>query len=251
MTEADPLETLHATLEEDPNVEMDLIVSARIRRRGGPHTVRFERLVRCPHCTAESYRKVPGCDACHRGLLPRSEKLDVLVPAGIAVGTKLRIQGKGHETLGGATGSLLLAIAPPPPVVRPGFRRARAVLERLRPTLSVIVLALGALGLIGAGLWLAQGANDDLAPVGSPCSDSRDCRSGDCLALWERPTFDFEGQAVPLPPRRSGAVCTTACETDADCPTSMRCVPVERRVSAVALPPGDPNASACAPNPTP
>lgn len=64
----------------------------------------------CPACKGLAKRWDKPCRACERGLARKSEKLAVVVPAGIDHGQLLRLAGKGDELPGKPSGHLFVEI---------------------------------------------------------------------------------------------------------------------------------------------
>jgi molecular chaperone DnaJ len=66
----------------------------------------------CPTCSGAGRLKQEACVPCHgQGVVPRSETLNVRIPAGVAVGARVRIGGKGHAGVrGGSAGDLLIDV---------------------------------------------------------------------------------------------------------------------------------------------
>jgi len=66
----------------------------------------------CGQCRGSGKVIAKPCATCHgEGRVPRDRKLTVRIPAGIATGQRLRLQGEGeHGTLGGPPGDLFVVI---------------------------------------------------------------------------------------------------------------------------------------------
>jgi molecular chaperone DnaJ len=66
----------------------------------------------CSQCRGSGKVISKPCATCHgEGRVPRDRKLTVRIPAGIATGQRLRLQGEGeHGTLGGPPGDLFVVI---------------------------------------------------------------------------------------------------------------------------------------------
>jgi molecular chaperone DnaJ len=76
----------------------------------------------CPDCGGSGQTAGDPCPECRgAGLLPRSELIQVRIPAGVDSGSRVRIAGKGQEApLGGPAGDLYILIEVAP---HPLFRR--------------------------------------------------------------------------------------------------------------------------------
>lgn len=66
----------------------------------------------CPHCTGSGRLRQLACEACHgQGVETRAESIGVRIPAGVADGARVRVQGKGHAgARGGAPGDLYIDV---------------------------------------------------------------------------------------------------------------------------------------------
>lgn len=66
----------------------------------------------CPTCGGSGRLQQEECAPCHgQGVQPRSESLQVRIPAGVASGARVRIAGKGHAGVrGGIPGDLLIDV---------------------------------------------------------------------------------------------------------------------------------------------
>lgn len=66
----------------------------------------------CPTCAGSGRLKQEECTPCRgQGVEPRSETLNVRIPAGVAAGARVRIGGKGHAGVrGGLPGDLLIDV---------------------------------------------------------------------------------------------------------------------------------------------
>jgi hypothetical protein len=238
------------------DIQATLRIRADAAARGGKHPTSVTRIVRCPFCFA-TYRSGPGCDACTEGLTTREETLVVRVPEGIAMGTKLRLAGKGHESCKEAPGDLFLTVeidVPPPAEARstkptkPTWWNRRSSKEK-NGILALVGFVLPLTFVVG---FVAE--RKKLPDLGVSCTRGAECRSGLCLDLYEDAvTIDVPGGGSFRGfPQRTGGVCTAECSDDAECPSSMRCLPVSRTttlpgVDLRGLGPGTPNARACSP----
>jgi len=70
----------------------------------------------CPHCGGEGKRVVNPCKRCNgSGLIKGSEEISFKIPAGVANGMQLTVQGKGNAAkAGGVNGNLLVVIEEEP-----------------------------------------------------------------------------------------------------------------------------------------
>lgn len=70
----------------------------------------------CPHCGGEGKRVVNPCKRCNgSGLIKGSEEISFKIPAGVANGMQLTVQGKGNAAkAGGINGNLLVVIEEEP-----------------------------------------------------------------------------------------------------------------------------------------
>jgi hypothetical protein len=235
------------------DVTLTLPVTADEAAKGTKKRVEVSRIVRCPKCFA-TYRAGPGCDACEGGLVSRDEVLFVVVPPGVARGQELRLAGKGHESARDDAGDLYLAIAlpdvtevpqaPPKPTLAELWKN-----RETRPAFFAVALLALPFVLWGADRAIAYSTR---APVGAACAKNEDCASSSCMSLYERQTLTIGTASVTMLPRKTGAVCTRECETDADCPSTMTCAPasLSERLSSMPdfnLGPGTPNTRACSP----
>lgn len=254
---------------------LDLIASLKVTRAqattGVKRPVSVHRIVRCPSCFA-TYRAGPGCDACEGGLTTRDETLTVSVPAGIAFGVKLRLAGKGHESVKDATGDLYLTIeldAPKTiprsesmddaphespsssheaPVTGSLWVRAKDLASR-KAALVAMACVVPLVVIVGYSLEQRR-----LSDLGAACTKGTECRSGLCLELYDQGVSAElrGGKAFHGFPQRVGGVCTAECDGDHDCPSSMRCQPASRtqtypNLELPMLGAPVPNAYACSP----
>jgi molecular chaperone DnaJ len=90
----------------------------------------------CPACRGRGRVPERACTACNDGLVERSERVSVRVPAGVQSGYRLRLRGKGDDAFGGEAGDLYLAIEVPSSgeVVQ---RESDAVVEMVLPVRNV------------------------------------------------------------------------------------------------------------------
>lgn len=216
-------------------------------------TVTLRRRVRCT-CP-------DGCKRCALvGWTLEEESLTVAIPAGVALGTTLRIAGKGDEFSLGmiqAIGDLLIELVSDGERAEE-LRAAQAAheaqlakvwaedrrtksFERRRAIFNVS-LAIGIPLTLVVGVMAKE--HLDKAPLGARCNRPTDCRSSDCLAAAPPPS------ATPAAPGRfidsHVQVCTTACQSDDDCPSSMRCADVER-AAFMPSPGEEPSRRVCVP----
>ena len=96
----------------------------------------------CPTCGGEGRLKQEECMACHgHGIEPRSERLTVRIPPGVAHGARVRIVGKGHAGVrGGTPGDLLIDVSVEE---HPVYRREGDELHLMVP-IAIHEAALGA-----------------------------------------------------------------------------------------------------------
>jgi len=96
----------------------------------------------CPTCGGAGRLKQEECTPCHgQGVEPRSEALQVRIPAGVASGARVRIAGKGHAGVrGGLPGDLLIDVEV---LEHPVYRREGDELHLTVP-IAVHEAALGA-----------------------------------------------------------------------------------------------------------
>ncbi len=96
----------------------------------------------CPTCGGSGRLKQEECSPCHgQGVEPRTETLNVRIPAGVASGARVRIGGKGHAGVrGGIPGDLLIDVAV---LEHPVYRREGDELHMTVP-IAVHEAALGA-----------------------------------------------------------------------------------------------------------
>jgi hypothetical protein len=248
----DQLDVLHAAVLEDPDIDVEVTVEAREARAGCWRNVSVSRMTRCPRCVAQPYRIEQGCARCRKGLVIRTEVLRMHIPPGTASGARMRMRRKGHETPSGETGDLYATIE-----VTSFILRARAVLGRINlPSIPrdfrSIATALVVVAIFGGAAWSWMKERERRRPLGEACADANDCRSGECLALYEQNTLPLPGgKPITLLPHRTGGVCTTSCDDDGDCPATMSCIPIEKSTGmrgGIDLgPSGRPNALACGP----
>jgi molecular chaperone DnaJ len=66
----------------------------------------------CPRCSGSGRLRQEACDACRgQGVTPRTERLVVRLPAGVADGARVRLPGKGHAGVrGGPPGDLIVDV---------------------------------------------------------------------------------------------------------------------------------------------
>jgi hypothetical protein len=250
---------MNRTERRSLDLTLTLLVTEDEATRGAKKRVEVSRIVRCSACFA-TYRAGPGCGACDGGLLTRDEVLFVTVPAGVVPGQELRLAGKGHESSRDDAGDLYLKIALPKVVetLPKTAKKTFAELFRDRETRPAFFIA----GLMAVPfvLWGAERAiaHSKAAPVGAACASNVDCRSNLCMSLFERDTLQIApgSPAIRMLPRKTGAVCTEECTTDADCPASMTCEAANRSERLSGMPDlglgsDTPNTYACSPRPRP
>jgi hypothetical protein len=197
----------------------------------------------------------------------------VTVPEGIPLGTKLRLASKGDESALNVTlrrrPDLYVEIVVEGPRAEElraaqaaheaGLEtshhqeRSRTSVERQRSARAALLIVgvIGAIATLIPAWWLKD--HFDKARVGERCFANADCRSNECLALTR------QGEAMlPGSPTRfmttEGHVCTTSCETDADCPSAMKCAGVHTGFVGVSLdfaPNRPPDRRACSPRKRP
>ncbi len=235
------------------DVRTKLALLSHEAQTGAMREVAFERLVRCRSCRPAPYRAAPGCTHCQDGFRKRGEKLRVRVPPGVATGTQLRLAGKGNESGEVAVGDALVEIVLVPSRWERLRARARESREKGHFGYAFVMLVPLVLGAAFYAVRVHERAS--LAPVGSSCVHSEECRSGQCLALYRA------GSMLSLPggetfrdfPSRIGGVCTQDCATDSDCPAAFECAGVESHEVMQGMPDLpplgsiQPNARACSP----
>jgi hypothetical protein len=205
------------------DIDSRLRVTTRDAAAGVRREIRVMRIVRCSACLAAKRER---CSECSDGLTTREERLTVRVPAGIASGTKLRLAGKGHESMLAPTGDVFLTVdvqepksttsspasSPAEPAERalaepapaPTAKPSSSFLDQgARRSRTVVLSCLAGLALVGLGVLAFDHASR--AELGEPCTSAKQCRSGQCL------TFD------------RGTVCSDSCAGDNDCPPGMLC----------------------------
>ena len=76
-----------------------------------------------------------------------------------------------------------------------------------------------------AGLWLNEAMSR--SPLGGPCSQDKDCRSGQCLHPGRDSTIGDRHGLSPSPRSNPVAsVCTQLCRIEQDCPSGFECTKV-------------------------
>lgn len=237
------------------DLTLSLLVTADEAKDGVKKRVEVSRIVRCAKCFA-TYRAGPGCEACEGGLLSRDEVLFVTVPAGVLAGQELRLAGKGHESARDDAGDLYLKIALPKAIETPTKTPTKSFGELFRDRETRPAFFIAGLLAVPLVLWGAESAitYSKRAPVGAACANNVNCRSNLCMSLFERDTLQLApgSPAIRMLPRKTGAVCTEECKTDADCPASMTCEAANRSERLSTLPDlglgsDTPNTYACSP----
>jgi hypothetical protein len=204
-----------------------------------------------------------GCRLCDLvGWTVKTETLLVVVPEGITLGTRLRLPGKGDETLPTGPQDLIVEVVEVGPRAEElraaqlahetasdahfNERRTAKALERKSAMRSALMLAIGLLVL--GGIIAVSGGSEYLArtPTGQACARNADCRSNECLAI-QRATPALPGSQLRFT-TTDRHVCTERCETDSDCPATMECAGVHERLAGLSFAPsGPPDRRACAP----
>lgn len=266
------------------DIEATLLITPGEATAGARRDVDVLRIVRCTTCLpAKKGDSSVGCDACSDGLTTREQRLSVKVPAGITTGTRLRLSGKGHESTQRPTGNLYLRLlvvggkadqpsdpkpklesksAPArsaPATAKPRESEADALfsavaLRKQRRAKTILVSAAVAVALAGIGAFAYDHASR--AELGASCARDGDCRSDQCVGLYEPPPAipispSLSPPAEPLRigfPRRTGGICSDSCKGDEDCPPRMRCALASRSTHFAGLPdlgPGEPNTLVC------
>lgn len=250
---------MQRTEKRSLDLTLTLLVTPDEAKDGVKKRVEVSRIVRCATCFA-TYRAGPGCDACDGGLLTRDEVLFVTVPAGVVAGQELRLAGKGHESSRDDAGDLYLTIALPQVVETLPKTAKKTFTELFRDRETRPAFFIAGLMAVPFVLWGAERAiaRVKAAPVGAACATNADCRSNLCMSLFERDALQLAPgrPAVPMLPRKTGAVCTEECTTDADCPASMTCEAANRSERLSTMPDlglgaDTPNTYACRPRPRP
>jgi hypothetical protein len=224
------------------DIQRHLALRPEESARGGEHTVEVERVVRCGCNDTRGYRDAPGCDKCDGGLVARAEVLRVRVPPGVAPGTKLRLRGKGHESLATGSGDLFVAIETTSAASSP--RSPRRPWSRADWRVATLVLG-GLVAAIGVPCYFAS--RPPLLDFGAQCWTNGQCGSGMCLRPYEsHPIPATDSVGIDTTPR--WGVCTRRCAEDSGCPSAMRCVPVGWSSSPlVVIDDIHPSMQACAP----
>lgn len=97
-------------------------------------------------------------------------------------------------------------------------RRAKREAKQLG---LLMLVCIGGLATCWTVKWTSK------AKLGQPCVQTSDCRSGECLPSEPvHPTAIGDTVISVPPPASNEGVCTTACTSDADCPSSMTCTTV-------------------------
>lgn len=204
-------------------------------------TIAVRRGVRC--ACALRRKRCPRCQDV--GWFVHDQTFRVRLPAGVSLGTKLRLQGKGDEIE--QTGDLYVELVAPGERAetlrtwqvaeeaaldaRQEERRAAMALGRRRArakalqTAAFLSLPFAIIGVI----WLAEHLGK--RRVGEPCATSKDCRSSQCMAIT-RPQSPIGTSSLRLT-ETVGHVCTSTCTTIADCPEAMECAPVRERIAGL------------------
>ncbi len=190
--------------------------------------VAYRRGVGCEPC------KGAGCRACaHVGWLVVDEKLEVVMPAGSAAGTRLRFRGMGDRTAGATDVLVELVEAESERACvlerateeherslasnLAEAQRARARERRARLVVSGAVAA----GLVSiAALFFAFHLMK--GKIGDSCTSSDECRSNRCATFSAALPVGVE----QLGPGAGLRMCTEPCDSDADCPSDTTCASV-------------------------
>ena len=98
--------------ERGRDVEGDIMVSLEEAVRGSVRTVSVRHAKGCEHCSGSGERVGRACNVCEgSGQVPKVNKYQVKIPAGVAEGERLRLAGRGEAgTGGGAAGDLYLRV---------------------------------------------------------------------------------------------------------------------------------------------
>jgi hypothetical protein len=176
--------------------EADRTVAAMLdhayRGGGDQRKVTLRRRVRCG-CT-------DGCKECGQvGWTVKEETLTIVVPAGVALGSKLRLEEKGDEV---AVGPLVIVGDLFVEVTEDGARAeelraaqreheagldaswtkaSRAAAFARRKAMLNVSLLLGVPLALVVGMWSKE--HFDKRRLGETCARPTDCRSGDCLGV--------------------------------------------------------------------
>jgi hypothetical protein len=217
----------------------------------GKYKVRFKRRARCIACDAN------GCTLCDRvGWTVRAESVDIALRRDAAIGSRMRLAGKGDDWSKNREGEVhveVLEEGPRAVELRGGQELFEKALEsqfarerrekRVAFRRGLAGLAVFALFLAGiAGLWLREYL--DKKTPGEACAVDTDCRSHQCLALRRV----NEGFGPLHTVTTTGHVCTKTCKDDGDCPSSMRCAAVHEGLQLpFATGHEEANALACVP----
>jgi len=109
--------------EEPRDIEHPIEVGFMDALRGTTVQVSIRRPRACPECGGTGQRGRQGCAKCSgSGRIERSERLSVKVPPGVDTGSRVRVPGKGEETLDGRKGNLdfVVTVRPHPILSREG-----------------------------------------------------------------------------------------------------------------------------------
>ena len=104
------------------DVEQPIEVSLDEAFAGTTRTLQFAGQEACATCGGSGGIAGAGCHVCQgSGLMPKTKRIEVKVPAGVDAGSRVRVAGEGHPgTAGGAPGNLYLIVT-----VRPDERFER------------------------------------------------------------------------------------------------------------------------------
>lgn len=205
--------------------------------------VSFTRYVECSACSRK------GCELCSAaGWTIEETTAKVVVPHGATPGMRLPVGGAGNLA-GGVAQPIVVEIVEPGPradelraaasdfegKLETAWQMDRSVRRRGRRNMSIVaVAAMALLAFVAVGQWFAKSS------TGESCTTNDECRSGRCLSLLTM---------TPGPvPRLDGQMCSSACTTDLDCPSTMHCADDGARRTERQYVNGAPAGRACIPN---
>jgi DnaJ-class molecular chaperone len=98
------------------DIEQQVEISLNEAFHGTTRTLQFAGQERCTTCDGSGEIAGAGCHVCQgSGLMPKSKRLEVTIPAGVDNGSRVRMAGEGHPgTNGGKPGSLYLIVSVAP-----------------------------------------------------------------------------------------------------------------------------------------